>query len=410
MKKTILVGLVVLGLVAGKELCAETYVSGTITSNTNWTQANSPYIATDTVTVANGVVLTIEPGVTVRFATETSLICYGTLNAVGTPLGTITFTSSQTTPAAGDWKGINLSGSGATGSQISYCDIRYAKQAVYLENVSNVEISYNTIRETKGDNGVSSSYNGKMGVGVYLISSNRNVIKRNVVSKTKGGIGYTPGSFATGGRGGDAFGIYLYQSGSNTVSENSILDTQAGEAGVSDYGGNGGDAFGIYLYQSGSNTVSKNGLINIQGGKGGNGGWDSYYYVHRRGGSGGSAFGMYLYQSGSITINENTISNTQGGNGGYCCVGGNVHGNGGSGMGICLSSATNSVILNNIITYSTGGAAGGGGATPGGGNGICSYSSNPTIHYNSLSNSKNGDGTKSFGVYHDGSSGTISAT
>ena len=33
MRKTVLVGLVVLGLVSGKKLWAETYVSGTITSN-----------------------------------------------------------------------------------------------------------------------------------------------------------------------------------------------------------------------------------------------------------------------------------------------------------------------------------------------------------------------------------------
>ncbi|HAW50262.1 TPA: hypothetical protein DCX16_04880 [bacterium] len=49
---------------------------------------NSPYIATDTVYVANGVILTIEPGVTIRFATETALICYGTLNTVGNPTRT----------------------------------------------------------------------------------------------------------------------------------------------------------------------------------------------------------------------------------------------------------------------------------------------------------------------------------
>ncbi|MEW6680554.1 MAG: hypothetical protein AB1297_06045, partial [bacterium] len=117
MKRAIFGILVTLGIMACKPIWAETYVSGTITSNTTWTLANSPYVVTDTVTVASDIALTIDPGITVRFATETSLICYGTLNAIGTPLGTITFTSDQETHTAGHWKGIKLSGSGANGSK-----------------------------------------------------------------------------------------------------------------------------------------------------------------------------------------------------------------------------------------------------------------------------------------------------
>jgi len=131
--------LMFLGVMACKTAWAETYVYGTITTDTVWNLAGSPYIATDTVYVANGVKLTIEPGVTVRFATETSLICYGTLNAVGTPDGTITFTSDQAIHTAGHWKGIKLSGNGANGSKIIYCDIGYAKQAVYSEYASNIK-------------------------------------------------------------------------------------------------------------------------------------------------------------------------------------------------------------------------------------------------------------------------------
>ncbi len=106
-------------------------VSGTISSNTTWTLANSPYVVTSTVTVASPAVLTIDPGVIVKFDTGTSLnVADGaTLNAAGTTSSHIVFTSykddigaddngdgTATTPAAGDWGGVNYNGwlSGST--------------------------------------------------------------------------------------------------------------------------------------------------------------------------------------------------------------------------------------------------------------------------------------------------------
>jgi hypothetical protein len=42
-----------------------TQVGGTITTNTTWTVANSPYIITETIQIPEDVTLIIEPGVTV---------------------------------------------------------------------------------------------------------------------------------------------------------------------------------------------------------------------------------------------------------------------------------------------------------------------------------------------------------
>ena len=44
-----------------------TLSGGTITTNTTWTKANSPYIIENTVTVHAGVTLTIAPGVVAKF-------------------------------------------------------------------------------------------------------------------------------------------------------------------------------------------------------------------------------------------------------------------------------------------------------------------------------------------------------
>ena len=70
--KRILLTVSALAMVFGPGLFASaasaTDVSGVISSNTTWTLANSPYLATGYVTVNAGVTLTIEPGTVVKFA------------------------------------------------------------------------------------------------------------------------------------------------------------------------------------------------------------------------------------------------------------------------------------------------------------------------------------------------------
>jgi len=55
------------------------------------------------VVVSSGVTLTIEPGVTVKFDSGKALQIRGELVAQGTSVSPITFISSASSPAAGDW-------------------------------------------------------------------------------------------------------------------------------------------------------------------------------------------------------------------------------------------------------------------------------------------------------------------
>jgi len=80
-----------------------TYVTQHVTTNTTWTKTDSPYLIQGDILVAKGAVLTIEPGVEVRFTSttggkvtaattaNTDLIIQGTIKAVGDAANPISF-------------------------------------------------------------------------------------------------------------------------------------------------------------------------------------------------------------------------------------------------------------------------------------------------------------------------------
>lgn len=93
-------------------------VSGTITSDTIWTKANSPYDLSSNVYVNSGVTLTVEPGVVVNYNGH-SLYVNGTLNAQGTETQKIHFNAGIKWDGIGPEYSTVVSGA----SKISYATL-----------------------------------------------------------------------------------------------------------------------------------------------------------------------------------------------------------------------------------------------------------------------------------------------
>ena len=133
------------------------YVGGTISAHTTWTAANSPYMVNNDITVNNGVILSIQPGVVVKFQNGQRLTVNGVLAASGTSANPIIFTSFQddtyagdtngdggaTRPAAGAWGGISLAATAST-SNLTNVLVRYAGISISgsSPNISNSTVMY----------------------------------------------------------------------------------------------------------------------------------------------------------------------------------------------------------------------------------------------------------------------------
>jgi hypothetical protein len=133
---------------------------GNLSSNQTWTIVNSPYIIQGDLTIQLGVTLTIEPGVIVKFMTSDSqgsgtdparceLIIYGSLNAVGSSIDNIIFTSNGTPPSPGDWYGIIVKPNAVC--NLVFCKIEYCLHNVLPDAAGTIT---GTVSVCKGTNNV----------------------------------------------------------------------------------------------------------------------------------------------------------------------------------------------------------------------------------------------------------------
>ena len=220
-------------------------VSGPITVDTIWTQSNGPYFVTNDIMVTEGIALTIQDGVTVEFINGTGMEVKGALIARGKESSYIIFTSNQTNPHEGDWRGIAFisSSGGATfdkngalsgGSILEYCEVQFAggsgsegaitcsKSAPYLKNVtvnksaSNGIAIINSEIRIKGCNIQNNADNGILIDNVQDGGIVR-VLDCSVVENRKAGIDASF-TFGTG------FGIFE----NNCIEKNRLPETSCG--------------------------------------------------------------------------------------------------------------------------------------------------------------------------------------
>jgi hypothetical protein len=195
-----------------------TYVEGTITQDTDWTLVDSPFIVSNNIIVNPGVMLTIEPGVEVRFGQDFSITVNGRIIADGTDDKTIRFTSDNLNPSTGDWGTILINGTQQ--SSITHCIIEYGTSGVTLEN-GTLDLQNNFLRFNS---------NGAMLDGGNIIIQNNEIINNSV-----SGINIAGDSQATIGNNaissnGDGIVLDANLTGNVNISQNNIFFN--GQSGI----------------------------------------------------------------------------------------------------------------------------------------------------------------------------------
>ena len=160
----LIIGAIVLAsLFPAATAMATTYVNAAIRQNTVWTKSGSPYIVTGNIEIAlsgaGTAVLTIEPGVEVRFNANAGLVVggswdhHGALYAQGTEDSPIIFTSNGL-QVKGSWKGIRFTSTTTENRSllehviVEYAGLQY-DASILCEGTYPV-IKNSTIRQSSG--------------------------------------------------------------------------------------------------------------------------------------------------------------------------------------------------------------------------------------------------------------------
>jgi len=199
-----------------------TYVTSHVMASTTWTKADSPYIIQGDILVAKGAILTIEPGVEVRFVStqggkvtgattaNTDLIVQGGLRAVGSSTEPIQFVPYT---AGTYWGAIYFSNADSTNCLLQGCMIKGGKvvcnfasptitQCAIFGSQSGIEVAYNAQPQIV-NNRITAN-----GAGIVLWANSSNpVLQRNQIYNNN-------------------FGIYAKSFGTPTITDNAIYQNR----------------------------------------------------------------------------------------------------------------------------------------------------------------------------------------
>ena len=193
--------------VAGNESASTQTLSvvtpGTLAENRTWALAESPFTIQGDIRVRGGAVLTIEPGVEVRFtrsdsmpdpqgASMTDLIIQGGLMAIGSENKRIVFTSAESFPRKSNWGGIAFIGTNQAENMLRYSTVMFADQGVKSEgstpSVENSEFGLCGIGLNIGlSTALNVRFNTIRDCDIGIISSNSN-IRNNLFIDNQTGI------------------------------------------------------------------------------------------------------------------------------------------------------------------------------------------------------------------------------
>lgn len=171
-----------------------TDVSGIISVDTTWTQANSPYTLTGALAVNKGATLTIQPGVTVNINSHYIQV-NGTLVAIGTNTDQIQFSDAAIyfTSISNGWNQQTSSGSIIenaimnSSTQYSIISINNASPAIINDTMTGI-VGGMFIEIIGGAPIISNCTISGYGLGIALYSNESSIIYNNIISTTEDGI------------------------------------------------------------------------------------------------------------------------------------------------------------------------------------------------------------------------------
>lgn len=166
-------------------------VTTDITVDTDWD--NGVYWVKNSIDIDNGVTLTINPGVVVKFASDADIEAYGTLNAQGTEEDRIVFTSEkddsyggntdgdpESVPERGDWRYLYLRNAG---SVIEHSILRFGGGSSGTIVIRDGLHTLNNLTLTNsGDS------------GIRFFSGNGSMVMSNITASANNGSGIEGGS------------------------------------------------------------------------------------------------------------------------------------------------------------------------------------------------------------------------